>query len=80
MITIYCPHNTLPRKQGIAARAYLNPILADLPTSQAGQAVHTCPYCAYEKGFENGQAVTIKKLNQYVQNLTAEPSSSPNRH
>lgn len=42
------------RHQGGQNRAALDPVLQDLPESQAGEGRHKCAYCAYEAGYAKG--------------------------
>ena len=47
-------------------RALLDEKLRPLPDCQAGDAGHTCAYCAYELGYQDGREAAIRSITKKI--------------
>ena len=62
----YCErHSDRARHDGDRNRKPLDPIMADLPKSQAGKGKHRCVYCAYERGYKDAKREMQAALENY---------------
>lgn len=49
-----CTRHAGDTKASSANRSQLDHIMAELPSNQSGVGRHSCPYCAYERGLQDG--------------------------
>lgn len=54
-------------------RINLDDVMKTLPENQAGVGRHKCPYCAYERGFEDG----LQRAAETVRDFILKESRSP---
>lgn len=48
--TVYCPLHSYRANK--AQHEEIDRVMSSLPDSQAGAGRHKCPYCAYQRGYE----------------------------
>lgn len=53
-------------KHNEVRRTPLDKMMSSLPENQSGGGRHKCPYCAYERGFEDGLKSAVDKFRRVI--------------